>query len=142
MQAFVIMPFAPGVTLYSAITEACNRAAIVPVRADTILAPGPIITQIFDAIAAADLVIANTCGGNMKSRFRHVRRAGSLSLTGRRMPCQAPSRRVLVAELSYLRTRHSVSSAESGSLIAFSRSVRKVVNFSASRAPPSGQLLH
>lgn len=65
MKAFVIMPFAPRLApIYSAIQQACSIAGITSVRADEVLGPGPIVNQIFDNLADADLAIAEVTDRN------------------------------------------------------------------------------
>jgi predicted regulator of amino acid metabolism with ACT domain len=65
MRAFIVMPFAPELKdVYEAIKRACKMANVDPVRADEILEPGPIINQIFDQIAQADVIIAEITSKN------------------------------------------------------------------------------
>lgn len=59
VTAFVAMPFAKEYEpLYGAIRQAALQAGVTPLRADESLAPGPIVNQIFDALGAADCVVA------------------------------------------------------------------------------------
>lgn len=65
VTGFVAMPFAKGTErLYKAIRQAALDAGITPLRADEILKPGPIVNQIFDALATSDCVIAEVGSRN------------------------------------------------------------------------------
>lgn len=65
MKAFIVMPFRRELEpLHQAIKSACEQAGIESVRADDILQPGPIINQIFSAIAEADFIIAEVSTAN------------------------------------------------------------------------------
>lgn len=59
MNVFIIMPFDVKYdVVYSAIQVACERADLLPVRADEIKEIGPIINHIFDSIENSDFIIA------------------------------------------------------------------------------------
>jgi hypothetical protein len=65
MKAFIVMPFAGEYQgVYAAMKEACARSNVDHVRADEIDRPGPIITQIFESVSAADCIIAEVSSKN------------------------------------------------------------------------------
>jgi nucleoside 2-deoxyribosyltransferase len=67
---FVLMPFSQELEpVYEVIEDAAREAGLRSYRADSIMAPGSIIDQIFESIAKSGLVVADLSGRNQNVMY-------------------------------------------------------------------------
>jgi hypothetical protein len=65
MKMFVAIPFSPEYqSVYSAIQRAAEASGVEPIRADELLGPGPIVTQLSEAMNDAEFVVAEVSSPN------------------------------------------------------------------------------
>ena len=67
---FVLMPFAQELQpVFEAVSEAATKYGLRAYRADSVVAAGSIIDQIYDAITGAGLIVADLTGGNQNVMY-------------------------------------------------------------------------
>ena len=69
-SVFVLMPFRPEFEpVYQVIVEAATHAGLRAFRADSIMSPGNILNQIFEAIGKAGFIVADLSGRNQNVMY-------------------------------------------------------------------------